>query len=169
MKELSLADKNLLKKHLENQTKSFRLLVWPFLILVVLAYFAFRQHWLADTFPAYLALLALVVLVMLVSFLAEIIQVRKAIKCNSKAIITGIITKKSITSDENYSGLYFEVGGKKYEVEDDQFEAFNEGDRVKLEFSTKGKELIAIKPVKHNSRWQTAYRKAKISARKFRR
>src|ERR671913_389326 len=101
MKELSLTDKNILKKHLENHIKSFRLLVLPFLFLVVLTYFAFRQQWLADTFPVYLALLALVALVMLVFFLADIIRVRKAIKCDSKAIFTGRITKKSMFSDEN--------------------------------------------------------------------
>lgn len=169
MKELTLTDKGLLKKHLESQIKNFRLLILPFLLINVLAYFAFRQQWIADTFPAYLALLGLVLFITLLVSLVEIIRARKALSCTSKVIKTGRLTKKSVISDEHFTGYYFVVSGEKYEVEADQFEAFHEGDRVKLEFSVKGRILLGIKPVKQHSRLHSVYRKARLSARKFRR
>src|SRR5688572_19029864 len=94
MKELSLTDKDALRKKLESYNKNFLLLLLPFILVAVLAYFAFRNHWIAAAFPPYLVLLGLVFLFTLVAFAIEITRIRKAINCTSKAIFAGKITGK---------------------------------------------------------------------------
>lgn len=169
MKELDLTDKDNLRKKLEGHIKNFQLLVIPFILVMILAYFAFRNHWVAVAFPPYLVLLSLVFLFTLVAFGIEITRLRKAINCTSKIIAAGKITAKIRSCNEYNTDCFFVIRSKKYEVECDQFDAFKEGDYVRLEFSSKGNELICVKPIKQNMLLHRAYRKAKISAKKLRR
>jgi hypothetical protein len=169
MKDLSLTDKDTLRKKLEGYIKNFQLLLLPFTLVVVLAYFAFRNHWVAAAFPPYLVLLGLVFLFTLVTFGIEITRIRKAINCTSKAIFAGKITSKIRNCGEYNSDCFFVIRGKKLEVECDQFDAFKEGDYVRFEYSSSGNELICVKPIKQNLLLHRAYRKAKISAKKLRR
>jgi hypothetical protein len=169
MKELSLTDKDVLRKKLEGHTKSFLVLLLPFFVVTALAYFAFRNHWVAAAFPPYLVLLGLVFLFTLVAFGIEITRIRKAIKGTTKAVVAGKITGKIRNCGEFNSDCFFVIRGKRYEVECNQFDSFIEGDNVRLEFSSLGNELICVKPIKQNMLLHRAYRKAKIKAKKLRR
>lgn len=169
MKELSLTDKDLLRKKLESHTRTFRLLCLPFLIAAGLSFLAFRQGWVAADFPPYLALVCFVLLVALLFFLAEIIKIRKAIAGAGKTVVAGRISKKIKSCDEYSTEYFLVVRGKKYEVESQQFDAFREGDHVKLELAVSGQELISIKKNSRKLLFSRAYRKARIQAKRLRR
>ena len=148
MKVLSEKNKFFLIKKLKSHINTIRILMAAFLFSAGLAFVAYKQHWVSEDFSAYPALLSLVILVAVLAYYFRIVNTRKAILHAKKSVITGEIWQKIKHSDEYSTEYAFVVDGVNYGVKSKHFEAFREGELVKIELTEPGKELIRVKRLK---------------------
>ena len=134
---------NLLKK-LRSSAATLKYLLIAFGITLTAAAIAYYQHWVSEDFPAYLLLLATVMLIAAGVSFFEVINIKKAI-VSVKKVITGTLEKKIKHSDEYSTEYTFVVNGTSYNVKSKHFEAFHEGETIRIELSSPGKELLKVK------------------------
>ncbi|KAA9345530.1 hypothetical protein [Adhaeribacter soli] len=147
-KELSIKNKFQLVKKLKNRIGVIRVLVGLLTFGLGITFLAFRNGWVAVDFPVYLGLLTAVILVAVMVYGYQIYMVRQAILTSKKTVITGRIQKKSMQCNEYSTEYIFQVEGRPYDVKSRHFDAFQEGEEIRIEMMEPGKELLKVKRMK---------------------
>jgi hypothetical protein len=148
MKELSKKNKFRLLKKLRTYVQTVRLLIAALILTLTFTVLSYKFKWVSGDFPAYPALLSLVISGAILVYYYQIINTRKAILSSKKTVITGAIQKKTSQYDEYSTEYAFEIAGNRYDVKAKDFEAFQEGEQVKIELTEPGRDLIKVKRVK---------------------
>jgi membrane-bound ClpP family serine protease len=147
-KELSVKNRFQLIKKLKNRVEVTRVLAGLLIIGLGITFLAFRNSWVAKDFPVYLGLLNALIFVAVLVYGYQIYMIRRAIHTSKKTVITGRLQKKSKQCDEYSTEYIFEVEGIPYDVKSRHFDAFQEGEEIRIELTEPGKELLKVKRVK---------------------
>ena len=147
-KELSVKNKFQLVKKLKSRIGVIRVLVGLLIIGLGFTFLAYRKSWVAEDFPVYLGLINAVILVLVMVYSYQIYMIRQAILSSKKTVITGRLQKKSKLCDEYSTEYIFEVEGIPYDVKPRHFDAFQEGEEIRIELTEPGKVLLKVKRLK---------------------